>query len=425
MAENQERAAEQNFSVLPGNEKQVGYTVLPVPEGKGRFSFTGTVFLNRLTKLIFVNLLMLLFSAPLIAVFVGRMARIAQLGAAGAFGDNLGIGYPASPDTAGLAEQLMFEADVMFFAIAVAAALIAAVGLAGGMYCVRKLLRSDDRLKLFKDFFTGVKQGYVSAAIACVLAFGGILLAVSVWDYAAVEMAAGGNAGLWITARVVVCIVAALFILFGLWIFSVGSNYRQSAWGLIKNAASIGGGTFVQSVFFAAFAALPALLAFINFEILNFIIEIFYVLVGGAAALLVWASFSDWAFDRYAGFTALQTERQDEALKEAMRARTSEQDLMGLLLAEGRHEFLSRAIQPLDEGTQVEMLPEGFKLSDLERLADSRRRMESENRAFAARHADEEKYKEYNDRFAEREKALEERDKKGKRKKFVPRTLGD
>lgn len=425
MAEIQEKAAEQNLSVLPGNEKQVGYTVLPVPEGQGRFAFTGSVFLSRLTKLIAVNLLMVLFCSPLIVIFFMRVVRIAQLGAAGAFGDNLGIGYPAAPDTVGLAEQLMFNVDVLFYALAVAASLVAAVGIAGGMYCARKLVRSDDKLKLFGDFFTGVKQGYVSAAIACLLAFGGILLAVVVWDYAAVAMAAGESAGLWITLRVVVCIVAALLILFGLWVFAVGSNYRQSALGLLKNAATLGGGTFIPSVLFAALAAFPALLAFINQEILNFIIQIFYVLVGGSAALLVWASFTDWAFDRYAGFTALQTERQEQTRKEALRAQTSEQDVMGLLLAESKHEFLSRAIRPLDEGTQIELLPDPFSLSDLEKLAQTRRTVAEESRAFAAEHAEEEKYKEYNSRFADREKSLQELDKKGKRKKFVPRSIAD
>lgn len=425
MAEIQGKASEQNLSVLPGNEKQVGYTVLPIPEGQGRFAFTGSVFLSRLTKLIAVNLLMLLFFSPLVVIFFMRVVRIAQLGAAGAFGDNLGIGYPAAPDTVGLAEQLMFNVDVLFYALAVAASLVAAVGLAGGMYCARKLVRSDDKLKLFGDFFTGVKQGYVSAAIACLLAFGGILLAVVVWDYAAVAMAAGESAGLWIALRVVVCIVAALLILFGLWVFAVGSNYRQSALGLLKNAATLGGGTFIPSVLFAALAAFPALLAFINQEILNFIIQIFYVLVGFSAALLVWASFADWAFDRYAGFTALQTERQEQTRKEALRAETSEQDVMGLLLAERKHEFLSRAIRPLGEGTQIELLPDTFSLSDLEKLAQTRRTVAEESRSFAAAHADEEKYKEYNARFADREKSLEERDKKGKRKKFVPRSIAD
>lgn len=421
MAENQERAAD--LSVLPGNEKKVGYTVLPIPEGRGRFAFTGSVFLSRITKLILVNFLMVLFSAPLIVLFALRLMRIAQLGADGAFGDNLGVGYPATPDTVGLAEQLMLEADVVFFAIAVAAALVAAVGVAGGMYCVRKLLRSDDKLRIFKDFFTGVRQGYVAAAIACVLAFAGILLIVFVWDYAAVAMAAGESAGLWITLRVLVCILGAFVTLFALWILSVGTNYRQNAWGLVKNAAVIGGGTVLQSVFFAAFAALPALLGLFNVGFLNLIIEIFYILVGGSAALLVWASFSDWAFDRYAGYTAVQTERQEEARREAIRSETAEQDVMGLLLAEGRHEYLSRAVQSLDEGTRIYALPENFTAHDLALLAESRRKMESESRAFAERYADDEKYKEYNARFAEREKALVETDKKGKRKKFVPRTL--
>ncbi len=419
MAENQERAAEKDLSVLPGNEKKVDYTVLPVPEKQGRFSFTGSVFLNRLSKFILVNVLMLLFAAPLVALFIGRTYYIAWQGSLGPYADWLGVGV-GRPDIVGEAERLMLEADATFFAVAVFVSLIAAVGLAGGMYCVRKLLRSDDKLRLFRDFFTGVRQGYVAAAIACVIAFAGILLAVFVWDYAALAMATGGSAGLWITLRVLACILCALLTLFALWILSVGTNYKQNALGLLKNAAVIGGGTIVQSVIFAAFAALPAFLVFFNVSMLNFVLEIFYVVVGGAAALLVWGSFSDWAFDNFAGYTAVQTRRQEEARREALRAETPETDVMGLLLTEERHEYLSRAIQSLDEGTQVYALPENFGPYDLEQLAESRRKMESESRAFAERYADEEKYKEYNARFAEREKALVEKDKKGRKKKFAP-----
>ncbi|MBQ9081727.1 MAG: hypothetical protein IJY26_03745, partial [Clostridia bacterium] len=233
-----------DLTVLPGNEKSLGYKILPVPNDRGRFAFTWDVFKNKLGNLMYVNLLMLVFFTPLIAVFFLRYGSILTSGALGAFGDNLGVGYPASPDMTGLAEALMLEVNTLYFALAVAAAPFTAVGLAGGVYAVRKLLRSDDEFRLLKDFFTGVKKGYVASLVACVLSFAMIFVCVRVWDSAGYEIAMGGNVALNIVFRVLACLGVAIVILFSLWLTSVGSNYKQNVWGAIKNSVSLGAGTF-------------------------------------------------------------------------------------------------------------------------------------------------------------------------------------
>ncbi len=410
-------------SALPRNEKKLNYTVLPIPENRGRFGFTFDVFTSRLGKLIYVNLLMLVFFTPIVALFFLREGGLSALAALGGFGDFLGTGYPASPDNVGAAESILLQVDTLYFALAIALSLFAAIGVSGGVYCVRKLLRSDDELKLFRDFFTGVKHGYLSSAIACVTAFAMLFACVLVWDKGGLEMALGGNAGLWITLRVLLCVVTAFVFLFALWLVAVGSNYKQNAWGLLKNPMALLIGTILQSVFFAVLAALPVALLFLG-SIFTIIAVVYFMLLGFAVAALVWCSFADWAFDRYAGYTVTQQDSQETEKKKAVNTPVSEQDVMGLLLVEGKSEYLARAIQPITDRATVYALPATFDQTHLQALAESRKKLTDEALAYANAHANEEWYKKYNARFAERDKALTETDKNGKTKKFVPSTLG-
>lgn len=418
MAKNTETG--RNLSVLPGNEKKLTYKITPPADGEGRFSYAWNAFKRSLGSVILINLMMLVFFAPLVAIFYLRGYSLSAAGRSGPFGDNLGIGYPAFPVTTGLAEALYLKIDLVFFALALAASVVAALGVAGGVYSIRKVVRSEERWK-FTDFFRGIAAGYLPALVACLASFVCVLLSVFVFDYAAYAVSLGANAGLWIFLRVLVCVFSVLVMLFSLWILAVGSNYRQSAWGTVRNAFVLGGGSIIPTVFFAAMAAAPVLLVIWN--VLSFLGMLFYILFGFSYALIVWLTFTDWVFDRYAGYTAAQTEVQEAELKKAIEESTREQDVMSLLLVEGKSEYLSRAVLPLTEGEAVVLPPVGFTQEDLVRFAADRARLRAESEAYSASHAKEEKYKEYNARFADRDKVLVE-PQKGKKKKFNPQMLG-
>lgn len=412
-------------SALPGNERKLDYTVLPVPADRGRFGFTWDVLKARLGKIVFVNLLMLVSATPLIVIFILRLSWIAGLGSTGAFGDNLGVGYPATPSTVGLQESLTLSADALFFALAIAGSVVAALGIAGGLYCTRKLMRSDDKFRLIHDFGQGIKHGFLYALVACLLSFSMLFLCVYVWDLAAYEMVMGASKGLWIFLRVLLCVLTALVMLYSLWFLAVGSCYRLSIWGTVKNAARLCFGTFFQSVFFAAFAACPVVLVAFSNSVINFILEVYFILLGFSLAALIWGAFCDWAFDSYASYTVAQTDAQESVRREAIEKAVAEQDIYSLLLIDGRSEFLANAIEPVDKGTHIGTVPYEFSAADLKALAERRAAMGLERDAYAEKYRDDEFRKEYNARFAERDKALVAKDKKGRKKKFEPKMLNE
>lgn len=412
-----------DFSILKGNEKNVTYKILPVPADKGRFASGWDTFKTKIGKLMVVNLLMLICLAPVFVLFYLRQYKIALDGVSGVFGDNLGIGYPAAPDMTGYAESLILRVDTLFCALAILASFLTAVGLSGGIYCVRKLLRSDEDFK-FKDFFIGVKKGYFVALAASVIVFTVFFAAMYIWNLAGYRMAMGDSKGMWITFRVLGWIAFALSVLISLWLLAVGSNYRQNAWGLIKNSLRLCFGSILQSLLFIIMFSLPAVL-FVLAGFFSMIGYVWFVLFGFSTALFIWAAFTDWLFDYALGYNAAQVERQAQAdaEKNAALSKVSPDELMNLLLVGSKSAYLSHAVEPLSSGKNAYVLPEKFTAEDLAFLAENRRQLKAESASFAAAHEKEEKYVEYNARFRDREKALEVTDKKGKKKKFNPRML--
>ena len=152
---------------------------------------------------------------------------------------------------------------------------------------------------------------------------------------------------------------------------------------------------------------------------------VWFILLGFSTAIFIWAAFTDWLFDYALGYNAGQVERQAqaEAERNAALPKVSADELMNLLLVGNKSAYLSRAVEPLNGGTNAYVLPEKFTADDLAALAENRRQLKAESDSYAAAHEQEEKYAEYNARFRDREKALEVTDKKGKKKKFNPKML--
>ena len=108
MAENNVNKQEtKDPSSLIGNERKISYKISPLSEGKGRQSFTWNIFTQKTGKLLYINLLTLFCLAPVIALFIIKANVIASEGLYGPFAGNLGVGYPAAPDTAGVAERII------------------------------------------------------------------------------------------------------------------------------------------------------------------------------------------------------------------------------------------------------------------------------------------------------------------------------
>ena len=415
-------------SALKGNERKLPYKVYPMPSEKKRFSFTWDVFKNKLGRLVFTNLLMLLFFVPALSLLFLRTLCLSGSVDLGAFGEflgivyfgagNVGVGYPVSAIEPGVAEQMVIRIDLLFSLAAVVLSVFTAVGLSGGMYCVRKFLRSDEDFRFFDwflDFFRGVGQGYPSALVCCVISFAALLGGVYCWNMASYQMAIGGNAILWWALRIIVCLACVLVVLIALWYFAIGSNYKPNLGGLWKHTFRISFAAIIQSIACLGIGVLPLLVMLLFGNFFFSLGAAWFLLLGFATIVLIFASLSDWVFDSYSDYfkvqTAIREKREMESRKEAP---LTEEQKMSMLRVGGKSAYLAKAVQSFNEGKTPVVAPDTLTADAVKAVAENRAALRREAAEYAAKYADEERYITYNKLFDDREKMLQE-PKKGRK----------
>ena len=411
---------------LEGKERSEEYARSTLPTS--RWALFWDIFKGRFWKLVLVNLLVLLTFLPLFGIIFWRSVSIAAQGLAGPFGAGLGIGYPALPDLIGVGESMVLQADLFFYALMIPAAILAGLGMSGGMYIIRNMIWTEG-IFVANDFARGIKRNFWNVTEA-VLIFMVVFYMVNIMgDFANLLIASGtGSTGWLIASQVVGYVFLGLAILVCLWMISLGVNYKQGPWALFRNAVMMTVGTIIQTVVFAAVALLPFIIMFLTggtniFFVIALMLVVFFAF---SYAMLVWMSFSQWAFDRFVnpqmGYTVgkgLYDKNRTPAQKAAESAAESAalREYKRQIVAQGRSKLVCRPIKPIDDDLEIYQLPESFSRDDLRRLKESKQAVADDVAAFEEEHKNDEQYVEYNRQFDERERALQEEESGGKKKK--------
>lgn len=411
---------------LEGKERSEEYARSTLPTS--RWALFWDIFKGRFWKLVLVNLLVLLTFLPLFGIIFWRSVSIAAQGLAGPFGAGLGIGYPALPDLIGVGESMVLQADLFFYALMIPAAILAGLGISGGMYIIRNMIWTEG-IFVANDFVRGIKRNFWNVTEA-VLIFMVVFYMVNIMgDFANLLIASGtGSTGWLIASQVVGYVFLGLAILVCLWMISLGVNYKQGPWALFRNAVMMTVGTIIQTVVFAAVALLPFIIMFLTggtniFFVIALMLVVFFAF---SYAMLVWMSFSQWAFDRFVnpqmGYTVgkgLYDKNRTPAQKAAESAAESAalREYKRQIVAQGRSKLVCRPIKPIDDDLEIYQLPESFSRDDLRRLKESKQAVADDVAAFEEEHKNDEQYVEYNRQFDERERALQEEEGGGKKKK--------
>ncbi len=411
---------------LEGKERSEEYARSTLPTS--RWALFWDIFKGRFWKLVLVNLLVLLTFLPLFGIIFWRSVSIAAQGLAGPFGAGLGIGYPALPDLIGVGESMVLQADLFFYALMIPAAILAGLGISGGMYIIRNMIWTEG-IFVANDFARGIKRNFWNVTEA-VLIFMVVFYMVNIMgDFANLLIASGtGSTGWLIASQVVGYVFLGLAILVCLWMISLGVNYKQGPWALFRNAVMMTVGTIIQTVVFAAVALLPFIIMFLTggtniFFVIALMLVVFFAF---SYAMLVWMSFSQWAFDRFVnpqmGYTVgkgLYDKNRTPAQKAAESAAESAalREYKRQIVAQGRSKLVCRPIKPIDDDLEIYQLPESFSRDDLRRLKESKQAVADDVAAFEEEHKNDEQYVEYNRQFDERERALQEEEGGGKKKK--------
>ncbi len=419
--------------MLEGKEKSEEYARSTLPTN--RWQLFWDIFKGNFGKIVKVNLLTLLFFVPMIAVIVLYLLMGQSESMLYPFGANMGVGYPSAPFQAGISEARTFSNGTFLYFGLILTSLVAAVGLSGGMYVVRNMVWTEG-IFVTSDFWRGIKLNYKNAVQISLFFTVILFLCTSVSNSAEMYIALGNltdGATVWMRiSQVVSYVFIALAALFSMWMISMSVNYQMKFLACLRNAFFLTVGTFPQTIFFLALAAIPFLLFLINGSFF-IVLGVFAVLLFGLTyALLVWLNFSQWVFDKYinpkiAGAktgrglynkdgTSATTGEESESTKAYQRA----------VLAYGKSKLVARPIKPIDDSLQVYELPGAFTREDLQRLKESKQHIAEDSAAYAEEHKNDLRYVEYNKQFEEREKALQDSDKGKKvRAKKPPKMLGE
>ncbi len=416
LLEGKERSEEYARSTLPTNRWQLFWDVF-----KGNFG-----------KIFKVNILILIFFIPLVAVILLGGVYEDSMGIIYPFGASLGVGYPAAPDTKGLSEFLTVQGDLMLGLGIIVTAIIASVGLAGGMYVVRNMVWTEG-IFVGNDFWRGVKLNYKNALQTALFFCVILLLGKLTANFASFTLVQGGISTfqrvMLNISKVTSYVLIALAAMMSFWMLALGVNYKMSFLQMLRNAFLMTIGTLPQTIFFGALALLPVLLFFIGWSFLTVIAVFMFLLFGLSYALLVWLDFAQWVFDKYIN-PKIQGAKVGRGVynKDGTSALTGDDsaasiEYQRMILSHGRSRLVARPIKPIDDSLQVYDLPTSFTREDLKRLRESKQSIVEDTEAYAEEHKNDLRYVEYNRQFDEREKALQEEDaKKGNKrgKKLKP-----
>lgn len=386
---------------------------------QNRWAYTWGVFKSNFGKIFLCNLFTLIFFLPMIAAVYIRNLYVGGQLTLYPFGANLGfVGVPSTPNVTGLAEQLFMSADMMFYALAVLCGLIAAVGVAGASYSLKKLVNTGSTFTI-KGYFEGVRKCYFRVAFPMALFLIVFFCNVLVWDWKEYVIATGGSSAWPIAATVLMIILAVIVGILCMWFIAVGVSYKVGPLNVIKYGIKFLFSSILQSLIMLGIAFIPVWLLLIG-GIGTVLAVVFFIICGFSFVFLTWMSFTQSIFDLFiAPTTEVQKAAPRNKTKEELAAEKEEEEKLtvGAIIAAGRSELVGTPVPPIS-GEALPHLGKMFGRSAVAEVASARAEMEKYVADYSAEHLKDKKYAEYNKMFAEREKAIKDTGKKGKKKKI-------
>ena len=360
--------------ILEGSEQSADCARKAPP--KSRYQLFKDIFTGSFWNIVKINLLMLLFFLPMIVV-VGRGVLLSiSNGILYPFGANLGVGYPAMPQLQGASQMIAVESWIQTGGLIALTSVVAAVGLAGGMYAIRNIIWTEGTF-VFKDFWRGVKLNFFNAVQAALFFTIVLLVMLMMSNLVELNVALGASGAelVWLRiSQVLSYILLGISGCMTLWMIALGVNYKMSFFALFKNSFLMSMGTLPQTVFFGVVALLP----FIAF-LFSGVSEIFFgigfgciMLFSFSYALLVWLNFAQWVFDQY---VTLKTQTGKKAGKNKKDDKKADK-------AEEKSRLLSKPIKPIDDGKEPYELPKTFTRGDMKKLKENRQEISADLEAY-------------------------------------------
>ena len=362
--------------LIIGDENLPDFNPSQLP--KTRWGLWWDTFKNRLGALCKVNLLLLLFLIPVIAVLLFSYFQETAYGMAIPANANFGIGYYPRDDINSLYASMKLNVTLTQYLLLVPCFMIFGVGLAGATYVVRRISWGEG-VHVGANFGHGIKENwkyFVGASALLALSFFGMMFC-----FFGLDMFSSSK--VLITIIQVVGVIQFVFVLIMFMYFCTQCvTYQLRFTDLVKNSFLFAIALFPQNLFFMALAIFPVIFAFAFTDLiwLSVIGWILIIFVGLANMLLVWTIFNHYVYDKYIN------DRVEGAVKNRNMAtkKTKEEEIADQIrYIKTRNTvygaaYASRKLSSIDKGHSFTPLTSTFNRNDLVKLNEEKQVMKSE-----------------------------------------------
>lgn len=360
--------------ILMGSEKSEGYARASLPSN--RWELFWDIFKGRFWKLVVINLLVLLFCLPAIALFYFKSIAVSGYGAMYPFSQGFGVGYQAPVVMNGLAENVVFNVNLSIYLLLPIVALIAAVGISGGAYVIRNMVWTEG-IFVANDFWRGVKQNFKQIAVIALLY--SMVFYLSSASIAMCNQSIAMDADykwLFYVSQVITYTLMCLYTVMTLHMITMSVTYELKLKSLIKNSFLFTIGLLPQNVFFIFLGMLPFLIASFG-SIFTMIGIVTVILFAFAMFLLIWTDYCQWAYDKFIN-DKVPGAQKNRGIYEKVKESNSEalKKYREQVALTSKSSLNSRPIKPItDDDLKIEELPASFNRSDIIKLNESKQRL--------------------------------------------------
>ena len=411
--------------LIMGSEKSEGYARASLPSNRWELFFD--IFKGRFWKLVIVNLLILIFFLPLVALLFFRYVAILNYGAMVPFSQGFGVGYQSIPSMVGFNESIILNVNMMIYLFLPIVVLIAMIGVSGGAYVIRNMVWTEG-IFVSNDFWRGIKQN-ARQLFVIGLIYSVVFYTVTVSNNLAEQMIVSGGGIKWllILSKVLSIIFFVFYSIMTAHMITMCVTYDLTISQLFKNSFLFSLGLIPQNVFFLAIAGLP----FILLSFGGFFMSIGVILVllfGLSFFLLVWTDFCQWSYDKFIN-DKVPGAQKNRGIYEKVKSSDSKAltQYRQQLAMSARSSLNSRPIKPItDDDITIAELPTSFNRGDIQKLNESKQAMYDDHARYVEEHKNDpefqltEEEKQMEKDREEREKRIEqakkELDKRNKRK---------
>jgi hypothetical protein len=358
-----------------GRDDNPDFTLDDLPGN--RWEVFKDVLFNRFGTLVKINLLMILFALPAIVWYYLSLNARSISGMFINYTANFGFGYPFVRDVPYVGQLYNLQQQLWSNLVLVPLLMIASIGLAGGFHAIKMLVWGEG-VAVVNTFFKGIKSNILPFLWSTL--FLGLAFTLVQYNISAYGLYSGPEflSVMSLVASIIFFVILTFMTVF---IYTQAATYKISLWGLIKNSFLFAIGLIFHNIFFVGITALPLILFLIAGPEISLLILFFYALIGISMTILIWTLYSHYVFDKFLN-DKIEGAIKDRGIyrksKEEIERKRKEAEERRKKAANTKFVNPKKKKRSIDEGTSITPLEVTFSREDLKRLAEEKKKLQSE-----------------------------------------------